>query len=429
MPENFFSTSCKGIGGQIKRRYTDFVVEEILENGRVCEVKRFVKEENPFEERTHSGEETHLEERLDLSKMPPGMDQLYLDLEKINKDTNFVIRVVSRFLQCSKKRVGYAGMKDKRAVTCQRISLFKPNLERLALFEGRGIELRNPEWSDKRIELGMLKGNRFTVTVRDVELPEEELRKRIEDCFKQMKKGIANYFGEQRFGGIRQITHLVGKEFVNEDFKNGVMLYLTHTVEGEEEEVRNARKRLAETNDFKEASKLFPVKFRYERAMIHHLCKYPNDFVGAFANLPKQLRYLFTHAYQSHLFNRVIEERFKEGIGLKSVKGDILTGDNPSAPLFGFESKLASGKPGEIERKILEEDGLKLEDFRVKKMAEISSKGARKSIVLKPEKTKLLSIEDDEFFPGKKACTISFELSKGNYATTVLRELMKEDNT
>jgi tRNA pseudouridine13 synthase len=415
MPGNFYSTSCKGIGGQIKRRYTDFVVEEILENGKICEAKRF----------TVNGSQQ--EERLSVPKKQGEKDQLLLDLEKINKDTNFVIRTVSRFLQCSKKRIGYAGLKDKRAVTCQRISLFKPNLERLALFESRGIQLRNPKWSNKRIELGMLAGNRFTVTIRDIELPEKELRKRIEDCFKQMRKGIANYFGEQRFGGIRQITHLVGKEFVNEDFKKGVLLYLTHSVEGEEEEIKNARQKLAETGDFKEASKLFPLKFRYERAMIHHLCKYPKDFVGAFSKLPKQLRYLFTHAYQSFLFNRVIEQRFKEGIGLKSVKGDILTGDKPSGPLFGFESKLATGKPGEIEGKILEEESLKLEDFKVKKMAEISSKGTRKSIVLLPEKMRLVSVEEDEFFPGKRAAAISFELSKGNYATTVLRELMKSD--
>ena len=60
-------------------------------------------------------------------------------------------------------------------------------------------------------------------------------------------------------------------------------------------------------------------------------------------------------------------------------------------------------------------------------MAEISSKGARKSIVLKPEKMKLVSIEEDEFFPGKKAVKISFTLPKGDYATTVLRELMKSE--
>ncbi len=415
MNKIFFSTNCKGIGGQIKRRYTDFVVEEI-QSDRVCKAKRF----------TEKG--THLQETVSVPKNSGKKEQLHLDLEKINKDTNFVIRKITRYLQCSKKRIGYAGMKDKRAVTCQRISIFKPDEERLAMFGSMGIQLRNPKWSNLRIELGMLKGNRFTITVRDIGLSEAEIKKRIKACFKEMQNGIANYFGRQRFGGIRQVTHLVGKEFIKGDFRKGVMLYLCHSVEREEEEVRNARLRLAETNDFAEASRLFPVKFRYERAIIHHLCKYPNDFVGAFAKLPKQLRYLFTHAYQSFLFNKVIEERFRQGLGLKKVKGDILIENQLTGPLFGFESKFSEGKAGEIERKILLEEDIGLEQFRVKKMLELSSKGTRKSIVLFPKKMKLVSISQDEFFPGKRAATVSFELSKGNYATTVLAELMKGEN-
>lgn len=413
MQGTFYSTATKGTGGQIKRRYTDFVVEEVLSGGHTAEAVRF----------TENG--TGLEEKLVVPENEENKEQLHLDMEKINKDTNFVIRQLARYLQCSNKRVGYAGLKDKRAVTCQRISLFKPKLERLETFGSQGIQLRNSRWANERVELGMLKGNRFTITIRDIGLEEKEIKKRVEENFREMEKGIANYFGEQRFGGIRKITHVVGKEFINGRMKEGVMLYLCHTVEGEEAEVKKAREELAKTGDFGEASKSFPTKFRYERSMVHHLCKYPNDFVGAFAKLPKQLRYLFTHAYQSHLFNLIIEERFKQGIGLEKTDGDVLVDGEVSAPLFGFESGFSKGKAGEIEKKVLEKEEVSLKDFYVKKMPELSSKGARKSIVLKPEDLKLLKIEDDEFYPGKKCATISFGLSKGNYATTVLRELMK----
>ncbi len=414
--EKIYSTKSKGTGGQIKRRYTDFVVEEIREEKRVCKVKRFLEEG------------THLEERIKVPKQIEGREQLYLDLEKINKDMNFVIRELARYLQCSNRRIGYAGMKDKRAITCQRISIFQPNVERLEAFGSRGIQLSKPSWEKERLELGMLKGNKFTIIIRDIDLPKEEIEKRIKECFKEMKNGIANYFGEQRFGGIRQITHIVGKEFLKGRFKEGVMLYLTHTVEGEQEEIKKARERLHETGDLAEATRLFPPKFRYERSIIHHLCKYPNDFVGAFGKLPKKLRYLFTHAYQSYLFNLIIEERIRQGIGLKNVEGDILIDGVPTAPLFGFESGFAEGKPGEIEKKILEQEDVTLEEFKVKKMAEISSKGARKKLILFPEKLKLNDIKEDEFYPEKLCATISFELSKGNYATTVLEEIMKGQN-
>jgi len=408
-----FSTAAEGIGGQIKRRYTDFVVEEIRPGGRVCDAKRF----------TDKG--THMEEPVDVPEKPDGAQFLHFDLEKINKDTSLAVSKISRFLRCSRKRVGYAGMKDKRAVSCQRISLFEPDLERLRQFGSEGMQLRNPEWSAERIEIGNLKANGFTVKIRDISLPEDELRRRIEGCFAEMNGGIANYFGEQRFGGVRNITHAVGREFVRGNTKQAVMLYLTHVDEREEEEIRNARKRLAETGDFPEATRLFPVKFRYERAILHHLCRCPNDFAGAFGKLPKQIRYLFTHAYQSHLFNRAIDMRFEHGIGLKIVKGDILIENNPSAPLFGFESVLAEGVPGEIERAVLQEEGLELQQFKVRQMAELSSKGARKSIVLLPRDLRLVGIEEDEFFGGKLAASVSFSLEKGAYATTVLRELMK----
>jgi tRNA pseudouridine13 synthase len=411
-----YSTACRGIGGQIKRRYADFVVEERTAGGSLCRAERFV------------GEREGGKSPLVVPENREEKDFLHLDLEKINLDLNLCIGKIARFLQCSKKRVGYAGLKDKRAVTCQRISLYKPNVERLLAFNSRGIDLRNPEWSSERIEIGMLLGNRFTVTIRDIALGEEELKKRLSACFGEIRGGgIANFFGEQRFGGIRKITHLVGREFVKGNPERAVMLYLTATAPQEEESVKRARLALLESRDFAEASKLFPVKYRYERAMIHHLCRHPNDFVGAFRQLPKALMYLFTHAYQSHLFNKALAKRLSCGIGLKKVEGDILVDGKPTAPLFGFECRLAGGKPGEIEETILREEGISLKDFRIKEIPELSSRGARRGIVLQPRGLRLISVADDDFFPGKRLARLSFELEKGSYATTLLREIMKAE--
>ena len=408
-----YSTKSKGIGGQIKRRYTDFIVEEIGQGGRLCKVERFLKEEKG-------------EKKISIPENKGGKDFLYLDLEKINKDLNYCIRKLARFLQCGKKKVGYAGLKDKRAVSCQQISIYKPNIARLEEFDSRGIDLRNPKWADERIEIGDLKGNYFTIVIRDIDLEKEELKKRLQACFKEIgENGVANFFGEQRFGGIRQVTHLVGREFVKGNPEAAVMLYLTATCQGEDDEISHARTELLETKDFSKASNSFPVKYRYERAIIHHLCKYPKDFVGAFHNLPKPLRYLFTHAYQSHLFNLIIEERMKAGWHLKKVEGDILMDGVPTAPLLGFESKFTEGEPGEIEKRVLEQENMPLQNFKVKEMPELSSKGARRKILLQPEKLKLLEVNEDEFFPGRNCAKISFELKKGSYATTVMREIMK----
>lgn len=418
MEKLLYSTSSLGIGGQTKRRYTDFIVEEIGIGGIVCEVKWFNRNDFMAEP-----------EKLVLTPSPDErtLTHLHLAMEKINKDVNFCTSAISRAIQCSKKRIGYAGLKDKRGVTCQKISIWKPNLSLLEDCRIRGIVLRgDPQWQTERLEIGQLLGNRFTVIIRDLSLKKTELEQRILSSFKEIEaNGIANFFGEQRFGGIREVTHLVGKEFVKGNFEQAIMLYLTFPSEREREDISIARKNLAQTGDFCKAVQEFPRDYRFELAILNHLCKNPKDFTGAFAKLSKPLRYLFTHAYQSHLFNKIINKRLELNIGLKPVNGDILSNGIPTAPLIGFDSTFADGKIGELEKSILEGEKIELEQFKIKKMAELSASGARKEIALFPQKLQLLEIGKDEFFEGKLFAKISFELSKGNYATTVLRELCK----
>jgi tRNA pseudouridine13 synthase len=417
--EPIFVTDTEALGGRIKQRYSDFIVEEVLTDGKVCKVEKFDK---GFTERPE----------IEEMKVPPsnGKEQLLVDLEKINQDTNFVFARLARGLNVSKTRIGYAGLKDKRGISCQRISLYRPDPKRIEHFGFRGIELRNPEWSDKRIELGELKGNNFTITIRGIEKNGEEITKIISDFAEQAKKGLPNFFGNQRFGGKREITHKVGRLLLDKKFEEAVMLYLVETYPEEKEELRNARINLAKTKNFSEALKEFPAPdARGELAMLNHLCNNPTDFAGAFGKLPKKMRYLFTHAYQSFIFNKIIQERLHQfgGKGLEKIEGDEMIEGEPGALLPGFESKFAEGKAGEIERKILAEEGVDFRKFVVGGMNELSSKGSRKSIVLRPENFKLLEVGADEFNEGRRFAKVSFFLSKGNYATTVMKELLKEE--
>lgn len=405
-----YSTTTSGIGGVIKRRIADFVVREITQQGRVLEVKGFTETETT-------------QEKIII---PPKTENesLHLTMEKFNLDTNEALRRISRILHLSPKRFGYAGLKDRRGITAQRISIWNPDTTLVEKFKSRYAVLREPSWEKDRIEIGNLKGNFFEVTIRAIEMQEEELKKTTEQALLEMKDGVANYFGEQRFGGIRQVTHVVGKEFVKGNLEKAVMTYLT-LPSNEEKEISQARKNLAQTKDFDTALKEFPQKFRYERSILHHLAVFPLDFVGAFQKMPKHLTYIFTHAYQSYLFNLVINERIESGTGLQPVEGDILEDGIPTAPLFGFDSVLPQGKIGEIERKILEAENIKLEDFKIRSFGELSCSGARKKLLVKPLDPKIISIEKDELNEGKLKMRLSFGLEKGNYATTILRELMK----
>jgi len=408
-----YYTANGGIGGRIKKRISDFKVSEISFDGRLCEVKAFTGDE-----------------KIELEKQWPennDMEHLHLTLEKFNTDQNNAIRMITRSMQTSRKRIGYAGMKDKRAITSQRISIWKPDYEKVKSFRSRYVDLRDAEWSDKRIELGDLKGNSFEITIREINLEKNKIEKIVKEFFEQAEKGIPNYFGEQRFGGVRAVTHLVGKEFIKGSPENAVMLYLCHTNEREEADVRIARQNLSTSLDFAAATKEYPMKYRYERSILHHLCKFPKDYVGAFQKLPPKLQYMFTHALQSHLFNRIIAKRIESGFGLGKIEGDVLEEGIVTAPLFGFESRISDGKAGEIEKEILEEENIAIEDFRVKEYPQLSSRGARKNIALFPKNMELLEIGEDEYTEGMKKAAISFTLEKGAYGTTVLRELMKND--
>ncbi len=411
-----YTTTTPGIGGVIKRRITDFAVREITPEWKALENKVF----GDFWPPKH--------EPLEIPPQPEGMDQLIVTMEKFNLDTNDALRRISRQLRTSGKRIGYAGLKDRRAITSQRISIWKPDIALLKRTGSLYVGLREAQWSNERIEIGSLSGNEFEIVVREIGIQEGELKKRADECFAQMKSGVANYFGEQRFGGNREVTHLVGKQFVKGNIEGAVMLYLTHPSNGEEEQIAAARKNLADTGDVARALKEFPHKFRYELAILNHLVKVPKDFVGGFQGLPKHLRYLFTHAYQSYLFNLVINERIERGIGINKTGGDILEDGIPTAPLFGFDSVLPDGKAGEIERAVMKKEGVELEEFRVKSFPELGCSGARKKIALVPQQLKIISIEKDELAEGKLKMKISFRLDKGNYATTILRELMKNPN-
>ncbi len=416
-----FSTLTPGIGGTLKYRYTDFIVQEITPEKEVCEIKRFLSE-NAIENASP----------IDPPQTPDDRkySHLHCELEKYNADMPLVFKILSGQLRISKKRIGFAGLKDKRAVTSQKISIFNPDLEQLKRFRSRVVDLRKFEWKTDRIEIGDLTGNRFTITIRNLELEKKEIENSINDFFSQATQtGVANYFGEQRFGGIRNNTHKVGQLLLADKTEEAILLYLTQETDREPPELTSIRHTLAENRDYYQALKAFPNKFRFERAICQHLHNNPHDFAGALQKLPKNMRYLFTHAVQSDLFNQHLAKRLESGLGLAPIDGDDLEDGTPTLPLIGFETKLTETAMGKLGQEVLAENGLSTTHFRSKTIPEISSRGSARKIAIKPYDFELVEISDDEYYPEKQKATLRFSLEKGSYATTVLAELMKKNPT
>jgi len=157
------------------------------------------------------------------------------------------------------------------------------------------------------------------------------------------------------------------------------------------------------------------------------------------------LRRLFVHAYQSYLFNRILSRRLAAGLPLeRAVEGDMVcftrgqmadtgrlqavTQENLAAvnrlaergrafvtlPLIGYETTLAQGLQGEIERELLGEQGVEQESFRA--IGDLGSRGARRTALLRISPQ--IKIEE-------KSAELEFFLPKGSYATVLLREYTK----
>ncbi|RLG59239.1 MAG: tRNA pseudouridine(13) synthase TruD, partial [Candidatus Hydrothermarchaeota archaeon] len=210
--------------------------------------------------------------------------------------------------------------------------------------------------------------------------------------------------GYQRFGTTRPNTHLVGREIIKGNLEEAVLSYLAKPFESESREAYNARKFLESTRDYKRALEIFPDNLRYEKAMLNHLVKKPRDYAGALRKLPLKLRRMLVHAYQSYLFNKILSKTIEMQEKIKGRK----------IPLIGYRTKL-----GEIEKEILEKEGIEKENFKIKSMPELSLEGSERDACIDSEiKVELLN---------SNACVFNFTLPKGSYATVVLREFMKAE--
>lgn len=390
----YFVTSIPGVGGKLRYKPQDFYVEEIAPPSQEAG-----EDGVDGEERQRKGEYVHF------------------TLEKINWDTMSAVQALARAVNAHPRRFGYAGNKDKRAITKQRVSAHRVKEDRLRQVFLPGIELYDFKRAEKPILLGGLMGNRFRIVARLIEAENvEELKMRLCAIREELgSRGIPNYFGYQRFGVIRPNTHLVGRELVRGSIKDAVMKYLGSPYSLEKHDAREARACFDENLDYEEALRRYPDRLRYERAMLRHLSKNPRDYAGALRQLPKKLGILLVHAYQSYLFNRVLSRAIEAGIDFRGLK----------IPLFGYATPPGDGPLGELEKEVLEEEGITPKNFWIRSMPEYSTRGYHRDACIETEID--LTAQEDEHNPGKKAFTASFTLPRGSYATVVMREFMKTD--
>jgi tRNA pseudouridine13 synthase len=354
-------------------------------------------------------------------------------LQKQEVDTFDAIRRVAQKLHISLFEIGYAGLKDKHAVARQYISIpTHYNVQSLKMDE---VVLSFVGYIRKKIKIGDLVGNRFTIVVRDVE------DKELADIFARAEtisaSGMPNYFDSQRFGSVIDNT-FIGKDVVLKKYEKAVKQFLTAYQKSESKKIKDEkRKILSQWND------LTNVRV-YNKAFAVVIKEYikTKDWRASYRKIPAHLREMYVNAYQSYLWNECIKEILKNSVEKKKLYsvgyavGSLLFYTNLSEQereaipvtfqTISDQMGVADDEQQVIDR-VLAKEGLTSADFRIEDAAGNFFKTRARQILLIPQDFTISKPERDEINSKgnmmRYKIQVSFSLPKGSYATVVTKRL------
>jgi tRNA pseudouridine13 synthase len=404
----YYASDAEGIGGQLRSVPEDFRVDEIPLEGKGGTA-------GPF---------------------------LICRLTKTNWELQHAVKEIAKRLGISHRRIGWAGTKDRNAITRQVISIYNVTAEQVSAIYLKDIVIEVVGQSNEGLALGNLQGNQFEIVIRDTE--SRDLAGQVAGITATVAEGVPNYFGLQRFGAIRPVTHKVGEWILRGDYEQAVLTYISMEFPGEPEGMRQIRSVYRETRDANAAIQSLPVQMNYERAMLHHLHTHEGDYAGALQELPPKLLSMFVSAYQSYLFNCALSRRFDDGHTLNDpLQGDKLifaNGRTDTATAAGLPAvslhikrgrcSIALFMPGRqqpgttspvdpVTEALLAEAKITADDFaRAAAFVQTKFDGAFRPIALKTQ---------IRFAIDGNNLRLNFTLPPGHYATTVCREFMKAD--
>ena len=330
----------------------------------------------------------------------------FFAIQKRNVSTLEAINRLARELRVPARDFGYAGLKDKNAVTTQILSVEGVPPERVLKIEQPAIEVLWAERHAHKLRVGHLRGNRFRITVRDLAQDRLPAIKTVME--RLATEGVPNRFGAQRFGN-KNDTHLIGKALMKSEWERVVRYMLTDDT--------------PRANDIAQRMRRESARKSAERAV---MC------------IPHRLRKLFLSAYQAYLFNRLLEKRSPH-LG-KLLAGDLavkhsngaffLVTDasieqrradaleiSPSGPIFGYKMRLPTDDVLALETSILVDEGIRFEAFR--KVMGIRLPGTRRSLRMRMHCHEVSAVDDT-------GVHFNFTLPAGGYATVVLDEIRSD---
>jgi len=375
-----YCTSFSGCGGKIKAKSEDFAVSEVLSKIR-------------FEDSGYA----------------------VYNLKKRNIDTHHAL---SKILKKHGLQLKALGLKDASAITEQYVCTTNKCSPPVNISEDN-ISLNRIGFVKKPLRKSDMIGNGFKIKITD---NTSDFSK-----FDESDK-VLNFFGYQRFGSTRPVTHLIGKALVQKNFELALTLLLSHTSEYDTPEHNEIRAKLEDKANFEKLIDEIPNSMDLEKLAISEMIKSGDVFQGIRA-LPLSIRRFYVQAYQSFIFNKTLSAAYNAGEELFVPSDNDVCFDKNSiigkyeqdpaqrlaVPIVGH-SYFKKTRFDHYISEILSEEEVSAKDFFIKEMQEISNEGGFRNASIKCDD---FSINGD---------TVSFTLSRGSYATMILREIMKPAN-
>ena len=379
-----YSTSFTGIGGKIRITPEDFEVSEIISE----------KSQNSINDQD-------------------GYAVYKLKKKKI--DTNHALSDIFR-----KKgiRLKALGLKDASAVTEQFVCSGNKG-KGIDIFTTEKYSLEKIGHVNKPLSKKNMMGNHFKITI-------SEYTKDL-SSFTEYEK-ILNFYGYQRFGSKRPVTHLIRKAILQRDFSKAVDLVLAFTSNYDSKENTEIREKLIDRENYKKHLNEIPFQMDIERIVLKEMIEHDDSF-KAIRAIPLSLRRFYIQAYQSFIFNQSLSLAFSDGENLfdaqsgdvcfdfKGIIGKFSQGLNQklALPFVGYSYYKKTRFDYQISA-ILQQEEITPKDFFIKEMQEVSNEGGFRQAAI--HCTDYSSTDD----------TVEFSLSRGSFATILLREIMKPEN-
>ena len=376
-----YSTKFSGIGGKIRVEPEDFQVTELISK----KVENSINDQNGY---------------------------AVYKLKKKRIDTNHAL---SGIFRQTGLRLKSLGLKDASAVTEQFVCSGHTG-KAIENFSSDKYSLEHLGYVKKPLSKKDMIGNHFKLKI-------SECQNNLES-FTEYEK-ILNFYGYQRFGSKRPVTHLIGKAILQMDFSKAVDLILSFTSSYDSKENTEIRQKLSDKANYQQYFDQVPVQMDIERMVLKEMIEH-GEPIRAIRVIPVSLRRFYIQAYQSFIFNQSLSAAFLDGEDLfEAQSGDVCfdyngiigkyvkgMDQNLALPFVGYSYYKKTRFDFQIS-KILEQEEILPKDFFIKEMQEASSEGGFRQTAIHCSN---YSAHDN---------VVEFSLSRGSFATILLREIMK----